>query len=98
MKIKILSIFLFTCGLCLAQNKTTSIGGKVQDDKGRPVANATIQVLGLSKDEAGQSFVKELDKVTTGAKGGWTSQKVPESFENLIFSIKHENFFPEEYE
>src|SRR6185436_12445021 len=63
------------------------IGGIVRDEKGKPVANAKIEIFGARKDESGSTLRYLCEEVLTGRDGKWKSMAVATNFEGLYFAV-----------
>jgi hypothetical protein len=75
-----------------------TIGGVVLDESGRPIAGATVVVLGITRDEVGQYLTAPFDTVATDQAGKWTSPRVPAKSDQLSFRLTHPEFMPADYD
>jgi len=75
--------------------KGTTIGGLIHDDKGSPVAGATVFVLVPSNSarEPGKPRVNIWDyEVKTDAKGRWHCDVVPAKLDDVWLRLSHPDF------
>ncbi len=75
-----------------------TIGGVVQDEQGRPVANAAVVAAGVEKDMVGKFTLAQWPTARTGADGRWVLSCAPSNFTGLTLTFQHPDFLPATYE
>lgn len=78
--------------------KALTIGGRVQDESGKPIADVAVQINGLTRDEVGQVVPVEYETVKTDAAGKWVWSRLPQNAGDLSFKLSHPEFMPAEYD
>lgn len=74
------------------------IGGIVRDAEGTPQAKAKVAIMGRRTDAAGKMISFRYEEDTTDAQGRWSTQTVPESLENVSFTVTQTGFRPVRYD
>jgi protocatechuate 3,4-dioxygenase beta subunit/thiol-disulfide isomerase/thioredoxin len=81
----------------LRLKRTVSIGGKVTDPDGQPIANARVRVAMIVQDEVGQFVEAAVETVRTASEGAWRSSALPEDNRDASFYVEAEGFFTGEF-
>jgi len=78
----------------IKMHRGQSIGGRVVDDSGRPVAGAFISIAGPQADDSGQFFVAKWIAATTDTNGVWSLDCAPPGFTRLIITVRPSRILP----
>ncbi|MFO1478149.1 MAG: carboxypeptidase regulatory-like domain-containing protein [Verrucomicrobiota bacterium] len=79
--------------ISLSTYQSTNISGIVVDNRGRPVANASVQVLNFTPYEPGQATSGfHTDRAYTDAEGRWTVSGLPVGFQHFGVQVEHPGF------
>ncbi|WP_309386862.1 M56 family metallopeptidase [Cerasicoccus frondis] len=72
----------------------TSVGGRVIDEKGMAVADATVEVsVSFGQFETGKAYPKVQNyPVKTDAKGYWMCDMIPSAVDRLSLTISHRDY------
>jgi protocatechuate 3,4-dioxygenase beta subunit len=79
---------------CFKMHRGQSIGGRVVDERGRPIAGAAINVAGPQADDSGRLFVAKWSTATTDTNGIWSLGCAPPAFTRLILTIQRSQLLP----
>jgi sugar lactone lactonase YvrE/peroxiredoxin/uncharacterized GH25 family protein len=78
-------------GYTLALEAGTSIGGVIQDEKGKPIEGASVYLLVPGKDEVERIAIRDYE-VKTDAAGRWRCDVVPAKFDEIWIRLAHPDF------
>src|ERR1051325_9555829 len=68
------------------------IGGVVYDPDGSPVEKAKVGIYRATPDASGRLERFRYAESTTDKRGRWSAREIPESMENLLLEITHQDF------
>ncbi len=74
-----------------------AIAGLIVDDQGQPVPGAVVSIQGLGADDVGQVIAFKLGEAKSDAEGRWKFESAPADLSDLMFAVKHPEFFPGEF-
>jgi len=69
-----------------------TIGGIVQDQAGRPIAQATVTLYVKSKQYGNGNYLYDVGTVTTDANGRWHCDTAPSDASDMISSFSHPDY------
>lgn len=70
------------------------IGGRVEDEAGRPVAGATLEIVMPITWPGRAGWVFTAATLTTDARGEWTWKEAPTNLNHVGINVRHADFMP----
>jgi beta-lactamase regulating signal transducer with metallopeptidase domain/peroxiredoxin/protocatechuate 3,4-dioxygenase beta subunit len=83
----------------IKMEKGTSIGGIVNDEAGKPIAGATVNLLINRRGQTGESRERVAiwdKKITTDAEGKWRYNQAPSEMEEPWIRLSHPDYLSDE--